>query len=150
MEEISSGRLPEFSFQDLSGNSVSSQQFRGKVLLLDVWATWCQPCKEEMPWFQEFHDKYKDQGLEVIGISIDALTSDIVKFTKQAGVTYPIVRRPQIMREWGLLGLPTTLIVDREGKIHKKIVGFDYKETFEAAIRESLGSMKNGYRKARG
>ena len=138
VEEISSGRLPEFDFKDLSGNSVSSRQFRGKVLLLDVWATWCPPCKEEMPWFQEFYDKYKNQGFEVVGVSIDALTSDIVKFTKEAGVSYPIVRHPEIMREWGLLGLPATFIVDRDGRIRKKVIGFDTKETFETAIRDSL------------
>ena len=131
-------RLPEFAFKDLSGRVVSSKEFAGKVLLVDVWATWCPPCKEEMPWFQELHERYRDEGLEVIGISIDPSPADAARFAKEIGVSYRLLHHPEIMQEWGLLGLPTTLIVDREGNIRRKIVGFDYKETFEAAVREVL------------
>jgi thiol-disulfide isomerase/thioredoxin len=133
-------RLPEFTFQDLAGRDVSAQEFAGKVLLVDVWATWCPPCKEEMPWFQELQDKYGAQGLEVIGISIDPNPADAARYAKELGVTYRLLHHPQIMQEWGLLGLPTTFIVDRDRRIHRKIVGFDYKETFETAVRELLES----------
>ena len=131
-------RLPEFAFQDLSGRVVSSKEFAGKVLLVDVWATWCPPCKEEMPWFQELHEQYRDAGLEVIGISIDPSPADAARFAKEIGVSYRLLHHPEVMQEWGLLGLPTTLIVDRDGNIRRKIVGFDYKETFETAVRELL------------
>lgn len=136
--EIMQGRLPSFALKDLSGRVVSSDEFKGKVLLVDVWATWCPPCKEEMPWFQEFSERYRDQGLEVIGISIDPNPRDVARFAQELGITYTLINHPGIMQEWGLLGLPTTLIVDREGNIRRKIVGFDYKETFEAAVRELL------------
>ena len=131
-------RLPSFAFQDLSGHVVSSDQFSGKVLLVDVWATWCPPCKQEMPWFQELYEQYRDQGLEVIGISIDPNPADARRFVQELGITYTMLHHPEVMQEWGLLGLPTTLVVDREGNIRRKIVGFDYKETFEAALRELL------------
>ena len=137
-KEIMQGRLPSFAFKDLSGRIVSSDEFAGKVLLVDVWATWCPPCKEEMPWFQEFSEQYRDQGLEVIGISIDPNPADVARFAKELGIKYTLINHPGIMQEWGLLGLPTTLIVDREGNIRRKIVGFDYKEIFEAAVRELL------------
>jgi thiol-disulfide isomerase/thioredoxin len=142
VEEIASGQIPSFDFVDISGERISYDRLRGKVLLLDVWATWCQPCKEEMPWFQEFHEKYRDDGLAVIGISIDTLRPDIVRFLGEVGVTYPIVQRAAIMQEWGLLGLPATFIVDRGGRIRKEVIGFEYKEAFEAAIQDSLAAGK--------
>jgi len=138
IKERSFAQMPEFTFSDLAGNRVSSGRFQGKVLLLDVWATWCQPCKEEMPWFQELHEKYQDRGLAVVGVSIDPSASDAAEFTKKLGVTYLILHHPAIMQEWGLLGLPTTFIVGRDGKIRKKIIGFEYQPTFEKAVREAL------------
>jgi thiol-disulfide isomerase/thioredoxin len=137
-------RLPDFAFKDFAGRVVSSDEFTGKVLLVDVWATWCPPCKEEMPWFQELQNKYGAQGFEVIGISIDANPADAAHFAGELGITYRMLHHPAIMQEWGLLGLPTTFIVDRKRNIHRKIVGFDYKETFENAVRELLESEPEG------
>ena len=131
-------RLPDFAFKDLSGRVVSSDEFAGKVLLVDIWATWCPPCKKEMPWFQELQDRYGAEGFEVIGITIDPDPADAARFAKGLAITYRILHHPAIMQEWGLLGLPTTFIVDRHGSIRRKIVGFDYKETFETAVRELL------------
>jgi thiol-disulfide isomerase/thioredoxin len=131
-------RVPAFVFKDLDGNEVSSEQFRGQVLLVDVWATWCPPCKEEMPWFQELQDSYGDRGLEVIGISIDPDPAAAARFAKELKVNYTMLHRPEIMQEWGLLGLPTTFVVDRGGVIRRRVVGFEYKEAFEAAVRELL------------
>jgi peroxiredoxin len=130
--------LPPFVFRDLSGRDVSSERFRRKVLLVDVWATWCQPCKQEMPWFQELQEEYGSQGLEVVGISIDATAQDAASFAEQYGIRYALLHHPAVMQEWGLLGLPTTFIVDREGKIRSKVVGFEYKEAFEEAIKQLL------------
>jgi thiol-disulfide isomerase/thioredoxin len=131
-------QLPTFVFKDLDGREVSSEKFRGKVLLVDVWATWCPPCKEEMPWFQGLQDAYGAQGLEVIGISIDPDPEDAARFAKELGVRYTMLHRPEVMQEWGLLGLPTTFVVDRDGAIRRKVVGFEYKQAFEAAVKELL------------
>ena len=138
VEEKEMARLPAFTFPDLAGRPVSSEQFKGKILVVDVWATWCPPCKTEMPWFQEFSDEYKEQGVEVIGISIDPNPADAARFAKEMGITYTLLHHPAIMQEWGLLGLPTTFIVDREGLIRRKVIGFEYKEAFEAALKELL------------
>ena len=91
-----------------------------------------------MPWFQEFSERYREQGVEVIGISIDPNPADAARFAKEMGITYRLLHHPAIMQEWGLLGLPTTLIVDREGLIRRKVIGFEYKEAFEAALQELL------------
>jgi peroxiredoxin len=130
--------LPAFVFRDLSGKEVSSERFRGKVLLVDVWATWCQPCKQEMPWFQELYEEYGQQGLDVVGISIDVTAQAAARFAEQYGIRYTLLHHPAVMQEWGLLGLPTTFIVDREGGIRTKVIGFEYKEAFEEAVKQLL------------
>jgi cytochrome c biogenesis protein CcmG/thiol:disulfide interchange protein DsbE len=130
--------LPDFAFRDLAGGVVSSDKYAGKVLLVDVWATWCPPCKQEMPWFQELQEEYGSQGFEVIGISIDPSPADAARFAEEIGISYQLLSHPEIMREWGLLGLPTTFVVDRSGTIRRKVVGFEYKETFKEAVRELL------------
>ena len=137
VQEKTFDRLPEFVFKDLAGKEVSSEQFQGKVLLMDVWATWCQPCKQEVPWFQELYEEYGPQGLGV-GISIDATASDAARFAETFGILYTLLHYPEVMQEWGLLGLPTTLVVDRQGRIRKKVVGFEYKEAFEEAVKQLL------------
>jgi peroxiredoxin len=138
IKEKNFDRLPEFAFKDLTGKVVSSEQFRGKVLLIDVWATWCPPCREEMPWFEELQRTYASKGLAVIGVSIDPSADVAASFAKELGVTYTLLHRPEIMQEWGLLGLPTTFIVDRTGRIHSKVIGFEHKEKFEKAVKELL------------
>jgi thiol-disulfide isomerase/thioredoxin len=138
IQEKDLARLPAFAFKDLAGNVVSSDQFAGKVLLVDVWATWCPPCKEEMPRFQELQEEYGPQGFEVIGISIDPSPAAAARFAAELGITYRLLHHPAVMQEWGLLGLPTTLVVDRDGTVFRKIVGFDYKETFESAVKDLL------------
>ncbi len=130
--------LPAFDFSDVNGRRVSSEELRGKVLVVDIWASWCEPCKTEMPAFEQLHQQYRDQGLAIIGISIDITAEDAARFAREIGVTYPIIHNPEIMTEWGLLGLPTTIVVDRAGVVRKKVIGFEYKEVFEKTLRELL------------
>ncbi|MSO21168.1 MAG: TlpA family protein disulfide reductase [Acidobacteria bacterium] len=130
--------LPAFEFTDVDGRPISSATLLGKVLVVDVWASWCEPCKTEMPAFEQLHQQYREKGLAIIGISIDITAEDAARFAREIGVTYPIVHHPEIMTDWGLLGLPTTLIVDRAGIVRGKIVGFEYKDAFEKSLRELL------------
>lgn len=130
--------LPAFSFVDIAGQKHTNDSLRGSVVLLDVWASWCGPCKEEMPGFARLQTLHAARGLRVIGISIDMTAGDAAKFAREMGVTYPIVHRPEIMAEWGLLGLPTTFIVDRAGIIRRKVIGFEHTESFEQTILELL------------
>jgi thiol-disulfide isomerase/thioredoxin len=131
--------LPSLDLIDISGQRITNETLRGNVVLLDVWASWCGPCKEEMPGFEKLHQRYSEQGLRVIGVSIDMTADDAESFARKMGVSYAIVHRPGIMSEWGLLGLPTTFIVDRAGIIRRIVIGFEYADSFERSIRELLG-----------
>src|SRR5271168_1910351 len=85
-------RLPDFSVKDLQGREISSANLRGKVVLIDFWATWCQPCKKEMPGYQKLLDRYGTRGFEIIGFKFDTMmdTEDPVLFAKKIGVRYPL------------------------------------------------------------
>ena len=135
-------RLPEFEVKDLHGNEVSSKQLRGKVVLIDIWATWCQPCRKEMPGYQKLLDRYDSRGLAVIGLKSNIMTDteEPTKFAKEIGVRYPLVSAaPELIAEFGQLkGLPTTLIYDRQGTLRKKVIGFDYVEEFERTVNNLL------------
>jgi thiol-disulfide isomerase/thioredoxin len=134
--------LPDFALKDLQGNEVSAARLRGKVILIDIWATWCQPCKKEMPGYQKLLDRYGSRGFAVVGLKSDIMTDteDPIKFAKEIGVHYPlVVASADIVRKFGgIEGLPTTLIYDRQGILRKKVIGFDYVENFESAVKPLL------------
>jgi thiol-disulfide isomerase/thioredoxin len=135
-------RLPDFSVKDLQGRELSSADLRGKVVLIDIWATWCQPCKKEMPGYQKLLDRYASRGFKVVGLKSDIMkdTEDPIKFAKQIGVHYPLaVASADIVQKFGgIEGLPTTLLYDRQGILRKKVIGFEYTESFESALRPLL------------
>ena len=135
-------RLPEFSVKDLQGHEVSSADLRGKVVLIDFWATWCQPCKKEMPGYQKLVDRYGTRGFAVVGFKFDTMmdTEDPVLFAKKIGVRYPLAVAADDLKQkfGGIEGLPTTMLYDRQGILRKKVIGFEYTDAFEAAIRPLL------------
>jgi thiol-disulfide isomerase/thioredoxin len=135
--EIGSG-LPEFSVKDLQGREVSSADLRGKVVLVDFWATWCQPCKKEMPGYQKLLDRYGSKGFAVIGFKFDTMmdTEDPVLFAKKIGVRYPLAVASDDLRQkfGGIEGLPTTMLFDRQGILRTKVVGFEYTSTVEKEL----------------
>jgi thiol-disulfide isomerase/thioredoxin len=135
-------RLPEFSVKDLQGSEISSADLRGKVVLIDFWATWCQPCKKEMPGYQKLVDRYGSQGFAVIGFKFDTMvdTEDPVLFAKKIGVRYPLAVAADDLKQkfGGIEGLPTTMLYDRHGILRKKVIGFEYTDTFDTALRALL------------
>lgn len=135
-------RLPEFSVKDLQGREISSADLRGKVVLIDFWATWCQPCKKEMPGYQKLLDRYGSHGFAVVGFKFDTMmdTEDPVLFAKQIGVHYPLaVATDDLKQEFGgIMGLPTTMLYDRQGVLRKKVIGFEYTNAFDSALRSLL------------
>jgi len=135
-------RLPDFSVTDLLGRPLSSSNLRGKVVLVDFWATWCQPCKKEMPGYQKLADRYGARGFVVIGFKFETMPDmeDPVQFARKIGVRYPLaVATDDLKRKFGgIEGLPTTMLYDREGILRWKIVGFEYTDNVESALKPLL------------
>src|ERR1700732_3220107 len=131
-------RLPEFSVKDLRGKEISSADLKGKLVLVDFWATWCQPCKKEMPGYQKLLDLYGKRGFAVIGFKFDTMadTENPVQFAKKIGVRYPLAVASDDLKQrfGGIEGLPTTMLYDRQGILQKKVIGFEYTDAFETAL----------------
>jgi len=134
--------LPDFTVTDLQGHSLSTTDLRSKVVLVDFWATWCQPCKKEMPGYQNLVDRYGSRGFAVVGFKFDTMadTENPVIFAHRIGVHYPLAVASEDLRErfGGIEGLPTTMLYDRQGILRKKIVGFEYTSVVESELKPSL------------
>src|SRR5712691_1318225 len=135
-------RLPDFSVKDLQEHLLSSSDLRGKVVLADFWATWCQPCKKEMPGYQKLLNLYGSRGFTVIGFKFDMMTDteDPLQFAKRLGVRYPLAVASDDLKKrfGGIEGLPTTMLYDRQGILRKKVVGFEYTDAFRTALKGLL------------
>jgi thiol-disulfide isomerase/thioredoxin len=146
--EVKGATAPDFqlvSLSDPSGKLVKLSDLRGKGVLLNFWATWCDPCKIEMPWFMEFQKKYGDQGLQVIGVAQDDSGKDaITKFAKDMGVNYQVLQGKNAVGDaYGVQGLPTTIYIGRDGKIIDKVVGLVSKSEIEDNIKLALATKDN-------
>ncbi|KPJ52703.1 hypothetical protein AMJ39_07185 [candidate division TA06 bacterium DG_24] len=138
----SADMAPDFTLKNLDGRDVSLRDFRGKIVLLDFWATWCPPCIQELPHFVELYDAYKVDGFEIIGIALDAGGVSVVKpFIEERGIEYTtLIGTDEVTQAYGgVRGIPTTFIIDREGKIYKKYQGYRDKSVFENDIKRLLG-----------
>jgi cytochrome c biogenesis protein CcmG/thiol:disulfide interchange protein DsbE len=123
--QLSHGRVevgapaPAYRAVSLDGDSVSLAAQRGKVVLLNVWATWCHPCRDEIPELRQLHSKYQSRGLELVGVSVDANGSDeaIREFMKDFQMTYPIWRDPdeRVSTQFLVIGVPATFLIDKQG-----------------------------------
>lgn len=141
-------KAPLFSLQNAEGQVVNAAEFKGKVLILDFWATWCPPCREEIPHFIELQNQYGEQGLQVVGISVDQQGWAVVKpFIQENGINYPILMYTEdVYKDYQELiepamrdGIPFTFIIDRQGNVREKFVGYRDKSVFETAIKPLLG-----------
>lgn len=132
---------PDWELPSLDGRVVKSSDFAGKVLLLNFWATWCGPCRMEIPSLIELQRNYADRGLVVLGVSIDEGGPGVVRpIVKQAGINYPILIANDAMLTafGGIEAIPTSFIIDRSGRITAKHVGLADKAAFEASIKPLL------------
>jgi peroxiredoxin len=131
---------PAFALTDANGSSVRLTDYRGRIVLLDFWATSCGGCKVEIPWYKEFADKYKSNGLAVIGVSLDDDGWKIVKpFLAKNPINYPVVIGGEnLIKLYGIESMPTTLLIDRDGNIAASHVGMVDKGKFEAEIQMLL------------
>jgi len=126
-------KAPDFSLISLNKNEIKLSNYRGKVIILDFWATWCPPCRAEIPFFIELYKQYKEQGLAIIGVATSDEKNKVEAFAKNYKINYPVVMgNEKIVEDYGgIRGLPTTFIIDKEGNIREKFIGYRPKEVFE-------------------
>lgn len=141
---------PDVTFKDLQGNNVSLASYKGKVVLLNFWATWCEPCRVEIPWMIEFQKKYSPKGFTMLGVAMDDEGTKVVDpFIQKTQfnvdghsmtMDYPIVLGTDDIASklGGLIGLPTSLIISRDGKIVKRYIGLVDHDAIDKEIQSLL------------
>lgn len=131
-----------FTLQDMNGQNVELASYKGKVVFLNFWATWCGPCKIEIPHFVELQETYRDQGVAFLGFSVDDTVEQLKPFAAQYRVNYPLLvglNREDVQDAFGpLWGIPITFVIDRNGNICRKHQGLATKEQFERVIQSLL------------
>ena len=151
-----SGKVaPDFELKvlDGQGKTLKLSSLKGKAVLVNFWATWCEPCKIEMPWLIDLQKKYGPQGLQIVGISMDDTDEKTIsEFARKMGVNYPVVIGTEKVAELygGVDGMPTLFFVDRSGKITDYELGLKSLSTIEDNIKKSLGSSVNASSSAPG
>jgi thiol-disulfide isomerase/thioredoxin len=130
----------KISLQDPQGRVIRLSEFKGKVRLIDVWASWCGPCRMTIPDLNRLYERYRGQGLVVVGVSVDSSPAEVVAFARRTPLKYPVgMMNPEIGT---LLGnpdaLPTTFLVDRTGRLRRKFIGYVDLATIEREVRRFL------------
>lgn len=134
---------PDFTLDTLDGKSLSLSSLRGKAVLVNFWATWCDPCKIETPWLVELQNKYGNQGLQIVGVAMDESGKDeIARFAKEMGMNYPVLLGKERVGDayGGVAYLPESFFVGRDGKIVDKVMGLRGKDEIEDGIRKALNT----------
>jgi cytochrome c biogenesis protein CcmG, thiol:disulfide interchange protein DsbE len=131
---------PDFTLPQLDGHDLRLSSYRGKIVLLDFWATWCDPCREEIPHFVDLQQQYGDRGLQIIGVSMDDSPDPVRPFYQQFHMNYPVVMgTAQTGATYGgVLGLPIAFLITRDGRIYTKHIGATSAEVFEKEIKGLL------------
>jgi thiol-disulfide isomerase/thioredoxin len=125
-KESSSGLAPDFSLKSFDGREITLSQLKGKVVLLDFWATWCGPCKESIPHLIQLYKNYRESGFELVGMNVDKGDGEVVRrFIQSMDIPYPVVLAPEnVVRSYRVTGIPATFLIDKKGMIREKVVGF--------------------------
>jgi peroxiredoxin len=135
---------PAFTLPDLGGNDVTLADFEGSVVVLDLWATWCPPCRQEIPFLVSLYEELKDQGLVVVGVGLDqGGAPTLTPFAEENEITYPIlVGNRNVQAQYGVTGIPTTFLIGRDGRIAHKHVG--YHPSMAAEMRAQVVALLGG------
>ncbi len=133
---------PSYAYPSLTGELLSSDSLRGKVVLVNFWATWCAPCRAEMPVLEAMYQRHKEKGFVIVGLAVDqAPTASVAAFVRERGVTYPIahVGREAELVFGGVRGYPTSFLIGRDGKVQNRVLGPIGAVSLEPAVRRALG-----------
>lgn len=142
-EPLKVGKVPpDFTLKSSAGNNLRLSEFIGQVVLINFWATWCSPCRKELPLLNELHERYNRAGFVLIGINIDQDLNKARELANSLGIKFPILFDPEneVSKSYGLSAMPTTIIIDRSGKTARVFLGYQpgYEKTYEAGIRALL------------
>jgi peroxiredoxin len=145
LPDLRGKRAPEFSLRSVDGKKVSLSDYKGKAVLINFWATWCAPCKIEMPWLVSLRTQYAPQGFEILGVNADDAgtpRSKLAKFGQEQGLNYPLLVGDDAMsrKYGGVEFLPTSYFVGRDGKIVAETAGLVSKSEVEASIKKALAA----------
>ncbi len=134
------GVAPDFTLQDLDGKAVSLSEFKGKVVVIDFWATWCPPCRASIPGLERIHREYSPKGVVLLAVSLDDGGWDDVKsFRQEYGISYRILKGTNdVATKYMVRSIPMLVLVDREGKMQKRLLGFGVEEELEKEIKAVL------------
>lgn len=135
---------PNFALTDLQGNTVKLSDLRGKIVVLNFWATWCPPCKQEIPWLVDMQKRYGSQGLQIVGVSMDdGDPKDVVKFAAANSINYPIlIGEDKVADQYGGIEyLPTTFYIDRNGVVLDRVFGEPQREEIEQNIKRAIATV---------
>ncbi len=137
-------KAPNFSLKGLEGKKVSLADYKGKAVLINFWATWCAPCKVEMPWFVELQKQYRDQGFEILGVNEDDAKNRaaVSKFSQKTGLNYPVLFGDDAISKsyGGVEFLPTSYYVGKNGKIVEETAGLASRNEIEANIKKAIAA----------
>ncbi|SFS49639.1 thiol-disulfide oxidoreductase ResA [Marininema halotolerans] len=133
-------KAPNFTLKTLDGKKLTLDDFHGKPVLLNFWASWCKPCEAEMPAIQKVYEKYKDQGFQVVGVNIAETEVAVSGFTRELAITFPVVldRDRVVTKRYDVGRLPATYLIDRNGKIIRKMKGQMLEEEVDGYAKEAL------------
>jgi len=135
---------PDFTLKSRDGKNVRLSDLRGQVVLLNFWASWCGPCRQEMPILDEIHNKYKSLGFSVLGVNLDAKSKKAINYLKDTPVTFPVLYDPKgdVSGQYGVQAMPSTVIIDKDGNVRYLHEGYksgyedDYRKQIKTLLRE--------------
>jgi thiol-disulfide isomerase/thioredoxin len=129
----------DFSLKDMSGKTVRLSDYKGKVVLLEFWATWCPPCRASVPGLEKLHKAYKDKGLVLLAVAMDMGDDEVRSYVKESGITYTVLKGTEdVATKYQVRSIPMMLVLNKEGKITKRYLGMGSDEDLEADIKASL------------
>ena len=134
----------EFTLETLEGNAISLSEFGGKIVLVNFWAPWCGPCKQEMPAFERLYEKYKDRGFVIIGVAIQTTIGDIKDYLAKEPVSYLIGMKDEVAEQYGIFGLPDSYLFAPDGSLHKRFFGYTTEDKLEKELQKVLTKRHQG------